>query len=257
MRNKRIGAAAAIVNDEGGVLRPLTGAFGSYHEDSRLMTEWECDALLFDLDGVLVNSAACVERHWRRWAVEHQLDGDEIMRCAHGRPTVETIRLVAPHLSAEAEAAQLDAGEAGDTDGVMIVQGAAQLVSSLPLDAWAIANSGTRDTALARLKHTGVPIPSVLVTAGDVERGKPNPDSYLLAAARLGVGAERCVVIEDAPTGIMAAHAAGMRVVALATTHRKEDLAEADARAARLIDVQISPRDVGFGRRLTVRVTGV
>jgi sugar-phosphatase len=212
---------------------------------------------LFDLDGVLVDSAACVERHWRRWAREHHLDTDEIMRFAHGRPTVETIRLVAPHLPAESEAARLDAGEALDTDGLVAIQGAARLVRSLPANAWAIATSGTRDTALTRLRHTGLPLPLVLITADDVKRGKPNPEVYLLAAAKQHVAAERCVVVEDAPAGISAAHAAGMRVVALTTTHSQAELEEADTRAARLTDIEIVPRDMRTGRRFTVRVTGV
>lgn len=220
-----------------------------------LMTHLECDAVLFDLDGVLVDSTECIERHWRRWAVEHLLDQGEIMRLAHGRPTVETIRLVAPHLRAEDEAARLNAAEAFDTDGVAAVDGAAQLVHSLPPDVWAIATSGTRDTAVTRLRHTGVPVPSVLITADDVERGKPNPEAYLLAAARLDVRPEKCVVIEDAPAGISAAHAAGMRVVAVATTHSQAELGEADVRAERLADIQISRRDVRRrGGRLAVRV---
>lgn len=218
------------------------------------MTELECDAVLFDLDGVLVDSAVCVERHWRRWAAEHHLDGDEIMRVAHGRPTVETIRLVAPHLSTEEEAARLDAGEAFDTDGVMAIDGAARLVRSLPPDGWAIATSGTRDTAMTRLRHTGLPVPSVLITADDVKRGKPNPEAYLLAAAKLDVRPERCVVVEDAPAGVSAAHAAGMRVIAVATTHSEIELGEADIRAERLVDIRISRSDVRRGGRLTVRV---
>ena len=218
------------------------------------MTDLECDAVLFDLDGVLVDSARCVERHWRRWAAEHHLDGDEIMRVAHGRPTVETIRLVAPHLPAEEEAARLDEGEAFDTDGVVAIDGAAQLVRSLPPDAWAIATSGTRDTALTRLRHTSLPMPSVLVTAEDVKRGKPNPEAYLLAAAKLDVRPERCVVVEDAPAGVSAAREAGMRVIAVATTHSQIELGEADIRAERLADIQIPRSDVQGGGRLTVRV---
>jgi sugar-phosphatase len=218
------------------------------------MTELECDAVLFDLDGVLVDSVVCVERHWRRWAAEHHLDRDEIMRVAHGRPTVETIRLVAPHLPAEEEAARLDAGEAFDTDGVMAMDGAAQLVRSLPPDVWAIATSGTRDTAMTRLRHTSLPVPAVLITADDVKRGKPNPEAYLLAAAKLDVRPERCVVVEDAPAGLSAAHSAGMRVIAVATTHSRIELGEADIRAGRLADIQISRSDVPRGGRLTVRV---
>jgi sugar-phosphatase len=218
------------------------------------MTHLECDAVLFDLDGVLVDSAECVERHWRRWAMEHQLDRDEILRVAHGRPTGDTIRLVAPHLPAEEEAARLDAAEAFDTDGVKAVEGAAQLVHLLPQDAWAIATSGTRDTAMTRLRHTGVPVPSVLITADDVKRGKPNPEAYLLAAARLDVRPEKCIVIEDAPAGICAARAAGMRVVAVATTHSRAELGEADVRTERLTDIHISRSDVRRGGRLALRV---
>jgi mannitol-1-/sugar-/sorbitol-6-phosphatase len=221
------------------------------------MTELKCDAVLFDLDGVLVDSAACVERHWRLWAAQHHLDADAIMQFAHGRPTVESIRLVAPHLPAEAEAARLNAAEAFDADGVAAVEGAARLVGSLPPTAWAIATSGTRDTALTRLRHTGVPVPPVLITADDVQHGKPHPQAYLLAAAGLGVMAANCIVIEDAPAGISAGRAAGMRVVALGTTHPQAELGEADVRAMRLTDIRISANDRRTGGRLTVRVTEV
>jgi sugar-phosphatase len=221
------------------------------------MTEWECDAVLFDLDGVLVDSRACVERHWQRWALEHGLSLDEIMRVAHGYRTVDTIRLVAPHLADEEEAARFDAREAFDADGVVRIEGAAQLVRALPAQRWAVVTSGTRNLAITRLRHTALPMPPVLVTADDVSRGKPHPEAYFLAAARLDVTPETCIVVEDAPAGIRAAHAAGMRVVALATTHRQDDLGEADSRAMHLTDLQISPSDVRSGGRLRVRMTGV
>jgi len=117
----------------------------------------------------------------------------------HGRPTIDTIRLVAPHLPAEAEAARLNAREALDADGVAAVDGAAELVRGLVPGVWAIATSGTQDTARARLRQAGLPRPLVLVIADDVTRGKPNPEPYLLAATRLGVAPHRCVVVEDAP----------------------------------------------------------
>lgn len=198
--------------------------------------------MIFDLDGVLVDSRVVVERHWRQWAAQHNLDMAEIMRVAHGRRTVETIRLVAPYLDAEAEAAHFEAGEAFDTDGLVEIDGATRLVRSLPGDSWAVATSGSRDIAMTRLGYAGVAMPTVLVTADDVKQGKPDPEAYLLASERLGVAPEGCVVVEDAPAGIEAAHAAGMRVIAVATTHAQEELESADVVVACLADIQILPR---------------
>ena len=212
------------------------------------MIEWSCEAVVFDLDGVLVDSAACVERHWRRWAAEHGLDGGEIMRFAHGRPTAETIRLVAPHLPSDGEAARLDASEAFDTEGVVAIRGAAELVRLLPPNAWAIV-------ALTRLRHTGLPLPAVLITADDVKRGKPNPEGYMLAARRLSMAPDRCVVVEDAPAGVDAARAAGMRVVGLTTTHSRAELKGADVTAAQLVDIQVSASDTRPAGGLTVCIT--
>lgn len=198
--------------------------------------------MIFDLDGVLVDSRIVVERHWRQWATQHNLDMAEIMRVAHGRRTVETMRLVAPYLDAEAEAARFEASEAFDADGLVEIGGAARLVRSLPGDSWAVATSGSRDIARTRLKHGGVPMPTVLVTADDVERGKPDPEAYLLASERLGVAPGGCIVVEDAPAGIEAAHAADMRVIAVATTHAQEQLESAEVVVACLSDIQVLPR---------------
>jgi sugar-phosphatase len=218
------------------------------------MIELVCDAVLFDLDGVLVDSSECVVRLWRRWAAEHDLDLDEIMRVVHGRPTIETISLVAPHLPAKEEAARFDAAEAIDTDGVTGIEGASRLVHFLPSDAWAVVTSGTRDTAMTRLTYTGLPVPSVLITADDIRRGKPDPEAYLLAAAKLGIAPGRCVVVEDAPVGISAAHSAGMRVVAVETTYSQIELREADVKAKQLTDIRVSWNVKRPGGRLTVGI---
>lgn len=209
------------------------------------MKQLRCDAVIFDLDGVLVDSMVVIERHWRQWAIQHNFDAAEIMRVAHGRRTVETIRLVAPHLDAEVEAARFEAGEAFDTDGLVEMNGAARLVRSLPSSSWAVATSGTRDTAMTRLRYAGLPMPTVLVTADDVKRGKPDPEAYLLASERLGVVPEGCIVVEDAPAGVEAAHAGGMRVIAVATTHAQEKLESADTVVAYLSDIQILPTSYG------------
>jgi sugar-phosphatase len=219
--------------------------------ESKRMIQIECDAMLFDLDGVLIDSTVCIKRHWQQWAQQHSLDMANIMQVAHGRRTVETIRLVAPHLCAEEEAEHFAAVEAADTQGVITIEGASPLLNSLPMDTWAIATSGTRDVATARLKHVGLPIPSILVTAEDVTSGKPDPEPYLAAAKGLGIPADKCVVIEDSPAGIEAGCSAGMQTVAIATTHAHHDLGKANVIARHLCDIHI---ENGSSCRLAIRI---
>jgi sugar-phosphatase len=139
-------------------------------------------ALLFDLDGVLVDSREAVEGAWRRWAADRGLDPAPFIAVAHGRRTSEAIRDVALHLDGRREAASLDAIEARATDGVRPVAGAAELVAALRRDRWAVVTSGSREVATLRLRHAGLPIPAVLITGEDVPRGKPDPAGYALAA---------------------------------------------------------------------------
>jgi mannitol-1-/sugar-/sorbitol-6-phosphatase len=206
-----------------------------------------CDAVLFDLDGVLIDSTACITRHWRQWADQHGLDLDTIMQAAHGVRTIETIRLVAPNLDAEREEARFTAHEVDDTEGVYAIEGARRLVAALPDDAWTIVTSGGSALARARLRAVGLPIPGALVTGDDVARGKPAPDPYQIGAARLGVPVERCIVIEDAPAGIHSGTAAGMRVVGIASTHSRAELldAGADVVVKSLTDLAIRPMASG------------
>lgn len=203
------------------------------------MRRFECKAILFDLDGVLVDSTGYIEQQWRRWAISMGLSPEPFLRVCHGRRALETIRLAAPHLDAEAEVAAFQPDDDGWSDlSLAPVEGAEALLQQLPVGSWAVATSGTRLVARDRLKRAGLPVPGVLVCAEDVLHGKPSPDVYLLAAAELGVDPADCVVIEDAPAGVEAARAAGMRVVALTTTHRIEELS-ADACTASLARVHV------------------
>jgi mannitol-1-/sugar-/sorbitol-6-phosphatase len=177
------------------------------------------NVLLFDLDGVLVDSGECVRRVCTSWAIARGLDPELVLRTGHGRRVQETIRAVAPHLDLDREVAELVGIEARTTDGVYPVPGAAALVASLPRGAWAIVTSGARAVATLRLRHVGLPIPPTLITADDVEQGKPHPEGYLAAARALGFAAVTCVVVEDAPPGIEAARAAGMRSIGIAGTY--------------------------------------
>ena len=212
----------------------------------------ECSVLLFDLDGVLIDSTVCITRHWRDWALSHRLDLQAILDCAHGRRTAETMRLVAPFLDVEAEAAEFARHEAADTDGVAPIEGALDVLHSLPDGCWAVVTSGGWKVATARMRSQGLPLPQVMVTAEDVINGKPNPEPYLVAAARMGVPPRECVVVEDSPAGITSAKSAGMCALAVATTHTADELSAADAVAPQLQNVRVE--QVPSGRlRIAVR----
>jgi sugar-phosphatase len=188
-----------------------------------------CSAILFDLDGVLVDSTRSVARQWRLWAQENGVDPEKVLQIAHGRRTVEVVRLLAPHLPAEEEVRRLEHREASDTEGVTVMPGAGDLVRSVPDGRWGVVTSGTRYLATSRLQLGNLPIPQVLVSADEVVKGKPDPEPFLKGAEMLGVNAEECLVIEDAPAGIRAAHAAGMKAIALPSTYPVSELGEADA----------------------------
>lgn len=189
------------------------------------MRRFECSAILFDLDGVLVDSAAWIELQWRQWAERRGLDPAPFLRVCHGRRAVETIRLAAPELDADAEVARFEPADESRAGPLRAVAGAERVLGALPPGSWAVATSGPRASAVARLRRAGLPLPGVLVSAEDVRRGKPDPDVYLRAAERLGVVPTRCLVIEDAPAGLEAARAAGMTSLGLTTTHAASELA--------------------------------
>jgi sugar-phosphatase len=189
---------------------------------------FRCSALLFDLDGVLVDSRACVEAVWERWAEEHQFDAKTIIHAAHGRRTSEALRQLFPHLDIAAEVAALEDLERVETRGIFPVPHSAEILSTIPRNRWAIVTSGSIPVATLRMRVAGVPMPEVFITAEDVSEGKPSPAGYLLAAHRLGTPAADCVVIEDAPAGIAAAKNAGMRVIGVAGNYPASALA-ADA----------------------------
>jgi sugar-phosphatase len=203
------------------------------------MPIFSCSAILFDLDGVLVDSTRAVDREWRAWAERKGVDGDAVMAIAHGVRTIEVIRRVAPHLNAEAEAWDIENEEAEDREGVHVMPGALALVSSVPEGRWGVVTSGTRLLASARLRFCGLPVPKVLVTAEDVANGKPHPEPYLKGAEGLGLKPADCLVIEDAPAGIQSARAGGFKVVGITSTYAANALEHADAVIGRLEQIQV------------------
>lgn len=203
------------------------------------MPTFYCSAILFDLDGVLVDSTHSVARQWRLWASENNIDPEKVLEIAHGRRTIEVLQLLTPHLEPEAEVRKIEKREADDTDGVAVMPGAAELVKSLPDGHWGVVTSGTRYLATSRLRLAKLPVPHVLVSADDVANGKPHPEPYLRGAEMLGVNPAECLVIEDAPAGIHAAHAGGMKVIALTSTYPASDLQEAEAVVPDLLHIRL------------------
>jgi sugar-phosphatase len=193
------------------------------------MVEISCEGVLFDLDGVLVDSTPAVERVWSKWALAHGLDPMETVRLAHGRPSIATVRDILPDADFEAENEIILRGELEDIEGVVPLPGARELLQSLPPERWALVTSCARPLADVRLKAAGLPVPRNKITCDDVRNGKPDPEPYLKGAALLGAPASRCVVFEDAPAGIRSGKAAGAVVVALRSTSTDPELKEAGA----------------------------
>ncbi|ABS02966.1 HAD-IA family hydrolase [Kineococcus radiotolerans] len=203
-------------------------------------------AILFDMDGTLVDSTAAIDRSWTTWAVEHGVSRAALVAAAgHGRPAPEIVAdLVGPERAAAASA-RITELEVDDVGGVVQLPGVADLLAGLPRERWAIVTSCSAPLADARRTAAGLPEPSVLVTFDDVERGKPAPDCFLLGARRLGVDPADCLVVEDAPAGLTAARAAGCATLAVRTTHPEGPLA-ADLVVRLLSEVAITPGEGGL-----------
>ena len=183
--------------------------------------------VLVDLDGTLVDSEAPVRRAWSAFAERHGLDVDQVLHFAQGKPSRESAAALAPDADLATEAALIEDAETSDTDGLVALPGALELLTAgLTL---AIVTSCTRRLATVRLTGAGLPVPAVMVCFDDVSHGKPDPEPFLRGAAALGADPARCVALEDAPAGIASAHAAGATVVAVRTTHPDDQLGGADA----------------------------
>lgn len=188
------------------------------------------DAILSDLDGVLVDSGAAITRGYDQWADDHELDRGLVRSLFPGTPARQVVEQAAPHLDPETEAQAIDRIHIANARQAPALPGAADLLASPPRPL-AVVTSCSAPLAAARFEAAGLTRPDVVVTADDVAVGKPDPAAYLLAAERMGAQPARCLVIEDAPAGVRAGKAAGMAVLALTTTHDIADLAEADTHA--------------------------
>lgn len=194
-------------------------------------SEFRARALLFDMDGTLVNSGPVIERIWKRAADKWNADFSKLVKNLHGRRAIDIMRdVLPPHASAllNSETAIVDEAEVTETDGIVPIAGAPELLASLPPDAWALVTSARPALAAARFRAAGLAMPAATITSANVTHGKPHPECFLRGAERLSVAPEDAVVLEDAPAGIAAGNAAGCRVVALATTMDEDRLANVD-----------------------------
>jgi mannitol-1-/sugar-/sorbitol-6-phosphatase len=189
---------------------------------------FEVDALLFDMDGTLVDSTPSILRSWRIVAAEFAVPAPLFASVPrHGRPAAEIMADLLPPDRVAAAAARLDELELADTADIVLLPGAAAMLAAVPQDRRAVVTSANRALAAARLTAAGLSVRH-LVGADDVSRGKPDPEPFLLAAKQLGAAPERCLVFEDAPAGLASAHAAGIAAVAVTTTHSARELDAAD-----------------------------
>ena len=177
------------------------------------MTEIHCAALLFDMDGVLINSTPAVARVWRRWAIERGFSPEEVVARAHGRPSLTTVREYLPNADHEAENREVERREIEDLEGVIPLPGALELLASLPDDRWTIVTSCTRPLAEVRIRAAGLPLPKKLITSNDITHGKPHPEPYLKGASILGLSPVDCVVLEDAPAGVRSGRPQGRKSI--------------------------------------------
>jgi mannitol-1-/sugar-/sorbitol-6-phosphatase len=189
--------------------------------------EIRCRGVLFDMDGILISSIESVERSWTKWAQMRGVDPELALKTAHGRRAIESAAMLRPDLDSEAELKLIEDIELSDGGGLAVLPGVLNLLSALPENRWTVVTSATERLARTRLAQAGVPVPHRLVTADDVQQGKPDPAPYLAGAALLGLAPEDCVVFEDAESGTLAGRAAGCTVIATTFSHEPASLAAA------------------------------
>jgi mannitol-1-/sugar-/sorbitol-6-phosphatase len=206
------------------------------------------EAVIFDLDGTLIDSTPAVERAWKTWAGEYGLTATELGR-HHGVPSASVVRAVISEDRYKAAVQRITELELADVHDIVVLPGAAEALASLVGAKNAIATSCTVPLAEVRIAAARVVPPTVIVTADDVVNGKPHPEPFLQAARLLDADPRRCLVIEDAPKGLEAAQAAGCFTLAVVTTTPREAL-DADAVVTDLSEVRFDIDHAGIRLKL-------
>ena len=207
-----------------------------------------CQAVLFDMDGILISSVASVERSWTKWALMRGIDPQTAIRAAHGCRAIETVALLRPDLDSTAELKLIEEIELADGKGLGVLPGVLPLLAALPANRWTVGTSATERLARLRMTASGIPVPQRIVHADSVTEGKPNPAPFLAGAALLGFVPQDCVVFEDSSSGAAAGRAAGCTVVATPFSHSIASLSAANYLVKDLtgVAVTILPGDGGL-----------
>jgi sugar-phosphatase len=196
-------------------------------EDKTVEISVQTQGILFDMDGVLISSIGSVVRCWRRWAAIYGVPNADTYEVPHGMRAIEIVKALRPDIDPQEGLRVIEDMEIDDTEGLTVLPGVKKLLEGLPPERWAIVTSATSRLLLGRLKVAGLPIPTRIISADMVERGKPDPEPYRRGAELLGFKPEDCIVLEDAPSGVGAGIAAGCRVLGVLGTHSVEELSQA------------------------------
>ena len=205
----------------------------------------ETEGLLFDMDGVLISSIGSVNRCWRQWAAMYDVPNAATFEVPHGQRAIEIVKMLRPDIDPMEGLRVIEDLELVDTADLQVLPGVRTLLASLPAERWAIVTSATHKLLLGRLQVAGLPIPTRIISADMVERGKPDPEPYLRGAELLGLAPENCVVVEDAPSGVGAGRKAGCQVLGVLGTHEISELTYSTWIVPSLVDIRV--RSTGGG----------
>ena len=203
------------------------------------MTTLNCNAIIFDMDGTLINTNDCIEKVWHNWGRKYNVVINEV---PHGCTAFETIKLIAPHIDAEKAAIDMEKMVFNEIENVKLIPGVKEFINKLPRGSWTIATSASYELAVANLQQVGIPVPKAMITAESVTNGKPHPEPFIKAAELLKTPTNKCIVFEDSLMGVKSAYNAGAKVIGITTTHSKDelDLASTTINDFRDIEIKIS-----------------